>query len=105
MTFVDRGIEKNMCPIRRDQRAFCFAAGLTAGPVPPRPRPFRFASRALVTSEMEPNYGAGSEFKAKEALIPVLRLADLGARWSLDPSDLRRFRAELCRFDVGLGSL
>jgi len=52
--------------------------------------------------EMEPNYGARSEFKAKEALIPVLRLADLGARWNLDPSDLRRFRAELCHFDVGL---
>src|SRR5208283_1929437 len=37
--------------LRRDQRAFCFAARADGRPcLPPRPRPFRFANRTLVTS-------------------------------------------------------
>ena len=50
--------------------------------------------------EMEDHYGFRSEFRAKDALEPVIHLADLGARWQPDGSDLRRFRRNLYFYQV-----
>ncbi len=50
--------------------------------------------------QMDGHYGFRSEFLATEALAAVTRLADLGARWQPDGSDLRRFRRQLYFFDV-----
>lgn len=47
---------------------------------------------------MEKRYGFRSETKVLEALVPVYELAEHGARWNPDTSDLRRFRRELYGF-------
>ena len=52
-----------------------------------------------LTWEMEDHYGLRSEVRAKAALEPVIRLADLGARWQPDSSDLRRFRRNFYFYD------
>src|SRR5262249_38237222 len=45
--------------------------------------------------EMDGHYGIRSEFRAKNALEAVIRLAEVGARWEPERSDLRRFRRNL----------
>ncbi len=45
--------------------------------------------------QMDERYGIRSEFDAKKALAAVVQLADRGARWRPDGSDLRRLRRQL----------
>jgi ankyrin repeat protein len=50
--------------------------------------------------EMDDHYGFRSEFRARDALEPVIRLAGLGAHWQPSDSDLRRFRRNLYFFEL-----
>lgn len=52
--------------------------------------------------QMESHFGLRSEAAAKDSIDLVVRLADLGARWNPDISDLRRLRRELIHFGLDL---
>jgi hypothetical protein len=52
--------------------------------------------------EMLAYFGARSEYRVKEALAPVLRLGDMGARWRPTDLSLKGFRRAFFRYDIGL---